>query len=388
MNEALWSEFGIDWEKLSDKLNSKRNKPMTLTRSISDQLFTYLKQKFNLPEQYKTDALRNLWEIHQEDFENLYVLCKSYDNFNEDVIKKYYRKKYGNIENSLLFMLARSLFEDLNLLRQIHYGTMLAVKKLVSAVPDSSVENLNLNNLTEEEAENFAKQIHQHEANQNTINVWYILKDDDASTVFIFKNCKARAKIPSIEKRKHQFIQHSRPVILKFTNGGNLLEVHSSSNEQAFRMGSKIISNYASTPTNEVDISFSHQEVLSPSENVSILVSECLNETEGCPLELLKLSCKPKEEFNDCDLIFLKNRDSLKSMKEEIEKALSTNITPEKIHEIKVKFKEKLFSVYFESRENNQFLVAFSSITSDTALNREFREVFLNKYGTTLVRRA
>lgn len=387
-DKRFWSELGIDYEKLENTLASKSDKGRVLQNKIRGDTFDLIKSKYNLSENFVTHALRNLWATNEESFKDIYVLCNSTEKFNEDEVKKYYKRKFNDdSQRSILYMLIRSLLEDTEVIRQMHYATLLASKKLVSCIADRELTNVNFDNLSEEDAENYARQIHRYVSMQNTINVWYILRDENDISIFIYKNCKARAKIPDVVKRQHQFIKHSRPIILRFTNNANLVEVYGRSNEQAYRMASKISTNYISTPTSPISITYSQEEVLTSMESLSLLMQACMREETDCPFALIQLCCKPKEEFNDCDLTFIKNRDSLIDMTQKIEEALSTTISVDKINSVQLKFKERKFSLIFDQRDNNQILVSYSSFSPDISLNKEFKQTLLEKYDVKVVRR-
>jgi hypothetical protein len=386
MQTDLWCEFGIDYSKFGKEISDKSDKGRAMQNKLSDDCFNYIKSKYTLSETDKKDAINRLWQSNREDIKDIYILCNIVNNFDEESIKKYYRKKFGDANGmTSLYMLLKSFFEDVETFKKIHYSTLIDKKKLVTAIPDHQLEHLDLNTLDENNSERYAKQYFTTKIKKNAINVWYVLKDDDdVVTIFIFKNCKSRAKIPSTQKRRYNFYKHSRPIILRFASNGNLLEIYAKpAFEQGLNIASTIISKIASSPSNRVIVDYRQEEIFSDEKSLTRFFKDCLDEIATLPFKIKELYCKPNVSFNDCDLVFIKNRDPIKGMINNVENSLTTTIDIPKISWVDVSFQDKTFTLYFEKKPENKYLVKYSAKT----YNKEFKEKIKQLYNIDVVRK-
>ena len=389
MNIELWSELGIDCKKFEKELTSKRNKGLSLQNKISDDVFYYLKERLRLSEAFKKDALNNIWATQPELLKDIYLLSCCSNNFNEDMVKKYGMSHFRlTSQKSVLFLLIKSLVEDTELLRKMHYASLLASKKLISAKPNVDVSETAFDALDEDKAENYARKYFTSKTKQLTVNVWYLLNDNDSVTVFIYKNCKSNAKVASTQKRKYQFVPHSRPIILRFSKDGKNLDIFAKpAQEQGLNMASSIASCLLSTPTNQVNVIYAHKEEYTDEGNLNLLLKDCLNEKDDCPFALQELTCKPNENLNDFELVFIKHRDSLKDMVKKIEDALDAKIAIKKVSEIKIKFKEYQITMNFRQGIDDQYLVTYSHKSTDLPMDRELKNKMKRDYGIILLRK-
>lgn len=389
MSADMWSEFGFDWDKFDRWISRKNNVATLINNKLKEDCYQFLKQKYNLPENIKREGVKNLLATNPDVLKEIFFLSIQEEKFSSDKIQHFYSKKFGNSAGKTVqLMLIQAYLEDQEILRQYHYSTLFSHIKLFSAIPSGDFDGFDLQSIDEGMAEEIVKSYFVSPQNKSKVSVWYVLKEPGYATVFLFKGAKVRAKIPSLRKRHHEFIGYSKLIVLHFSQDGRILEVHSRpTKEFGLKIGSSIASKLKSTPQNQVEVRYVQKEVRTNKTSVIALIEQCANANPECKFELYELSCRPKVHFNDCHLVFKRNRDRLTSMIKEIEKALDTAINADKINEIKVMFNNKKFLVNFTPLDNENCVVTYSSI-GNAITDREFEKEMLRSYGITLLRNA
>jgi hypothetical protein len=385
INHELFNELGIDSTELEKQFKKMPNPERSLSARIDKDLLAKIRKENPISAESNEKYFRALIEKNFALCTLLYIIARKQDYFNEDITKELYQQKFREIPSFQIMLLNAYLTSDkFDLLRLIHYTSILRKKNHVVHKTKDKFKIENIESVNEVSAESLIKSVIKSKEKKKNVHVWYVLKQDDGITFFIFRKAKSRKSIPLTYKKGYQFVDYSKSIIINLRDECKTLEIFSGEINQSVKYAKAIVMNYCKDKT--VQLHYEPSAEKTKVIDINQFINEILN-SKDAQLELRKLKFKPKEESFDTFMTITRDKDDIKGIMDEIEKMFEKRINSENCWEIEVKFDNKLFSLHFMP-EPEEIAISYTPKSSDSYIANRFVNHMKSKYKIYLNKKA
>jgi hypothetical protein len=347
----FWNEIKIDYPDFAKKHRKMKNIGKSFALRVNAKVYGKVVEITGLE---KNESKEKFWNNVHNEFPEfslfLYLVLHSAKKINEDILKKIYEK---NLHKDALGTVQEKYFElaihanNKDYLRQIHYTTLLDYDKYIICEKKEGIPINNIDTITDDEAQELIRSKYKGK-NKSNINVWYVLKTDDGLAFFVYQKAKIKKPLPTNTKRRNQFINYAKPLVIYLTNNYKELRVYSTDIERGIKYASAMLTTRNKTKE-DYKKAYENTFVKTAPKHVDNFIT---NVIDGKIPQLQLKEVKFSLNQHDADITVTRRKDDLKKLLKIITENNKVKLNSSTVGTMKVHFENRQFTINFMKQEN------------------------------------